>query len=553
MAEREEERKNRDADTVGNEAELIGRIIQSEQKLSEYFTTIITKSVTEQIERRNLARLRLFGVVSVILISVIIPAVTLWIRGAITSQTETAIQTQFSEALEQMEVRFGDQTKKLEQDFETFLDAERTYLTFANYAIYLADRSQVPEREIKNVLAVLEQIADNPHLTSRPDFPFLVDLIVRTAIRHDYTNVLDTLEENLHDVLVASSRTMPRLARYYGESIVGDHFTSRQRLESSIEKFHRYMDLSHGGPDFELLLPIQMMVEKTLDSERSRERIGSIQLYLKDLLPTQQAAFIGETIRYSNPDYRDMPATANNRRIAGAAGNLVVDEAQFYAEMIKDNAVQAALTQLASREANLENMGIANALTAFRRVFVRGLLSADDPKLEETVRKFVSTEIRPWLGERVIIDALKQQNRKTESYSREQIEELEQRWQNEFVSDQYNLIAEVLDQPVSRHLKRVKDSGLGMYQEILLMDGKGLLAGASDPNSDYWQGEEAKWLDTYGKGKGSLHIDKLRFDESALAWQIQVSLPVFDPETGEPLGAITVGLDPSALADGTIR
>ncbi len=28
--------------------------------LSEYFTTIITKSVTEQIERRNMARLRVF-------------------------------------------------------------------------------------------------------------------------------------------------------------------------------------------------------------------------------------------------------------------------------------------------------------------------------------------------------------------------------------------------------------------------------------------------------------------------------------------------------------
>jgi hypothetical protein len=66
MAEHKEDQKAEKPDSVGSEAELIGRIIQSEQKLSEYFTTIITKSVTEQIERRNMARLRMFGIISVV-------------------------------------------------------------------------------------------------------------------------------------------------------------------------------------------------------------------------------------------------------------------------------------------------------------------------------------------------------------------------------------------------------------------------------------------------------------------------------------------------------
>jgi hypothetical protein len=100
---------------------------------------------------------------------------------------------------------------------------------------------------------------------------------------------------------------------------------------------------------------------------------------------------------------------------------------------------------------------------------------------------------------------------------------------------------------VSRYLRRVKLNGLGTYHEILLMDGVGLLTGVSDPNDDYWQGEESKWLETYKGGKGMLHIGNLKFDQSTLAWEIQVSLPVLDPETEEPLGAITIGLDPSAL------
>ena len=135
MAEKQDDQKTEKPDGVGSEAELIGRIIQSEQKLSEYFTTIITKSVTEQIERRNMARLRLFGIISVVVVSLMLPAITLWVRGTIVSQTEVAIQDQFSRAIEQLEARFGDETKRLEHEFESFLANERTYLTFANYAL----------------------------------------------------------------------------------------------------------------------------------------------------------------------------------------------------------------------------------------------------------------------------------------------------------------------------------------------------------------------------------------------------------------------------------
>jgi len=549
VAEQKDDQKTEKPDIVGSEAELIGRIIQSEQKLTEYFTTIITKSVTEQIERRNMARLRVFGIVSVVVVSLMIPAITIWVRGTITSKTEEAIQDQFSDTIEQLDARFGGETKRLEQEFESFLANERTYLTFANYALYLADRAQVPERELMNVLAVLEQIVTEPDLISRPDFPFLVDLVVRTLIKHDYADTLRILEDRLQEVLASSPRTMPRLARYYGESIVGDHFFSEQRLEVAIERFRRYLDLSVNAPEHGKLLPLQLMVERRLDDERARERIEAIQLYVLDLEPAEQASFIAETVRYSNPDFRDIPSTGRNRRIASTAGTMVVDEAQFYVDILKDNAVHAALNQLASAEANLENMGIATALTAFRRVVLSVVSSGKNPMLQKSVRQLISSEMESWINTPVIIEALRLQNRKTGDYSEEQIKELESKWQNEFASGQYNLIAAVLDRSVSRYLRRIKLNGLGMYHEILLMDGVGLLAGFSDPNDDYWQGEEPKWLETYRGDKDALHIGDLKFDESTLAWEIQVSLPVLDPETQKPLGAIMIGLNPSALVE----
>jgi len=549
MAEQKEDQKAEKPDSVGSEAELIGRIIQSEQKLTEYFTTIITKSVTEQIERRNMARLRMFGIISVVVVSLMIPAITLWVRATITNQTEAAIQDQFSDAIAQLEVRFGDETEKLEKDFESFLAQERLYLTFANYALYMADRAQVPESELKTVLVVLQQIASDPDLTARPDFPFLVDLVARTAIKHGYSDSLGILENQLQSILASSPRTVPRLARHYGESIVGDRFISANRRETVVKKFRHYLDLSVNTPNYERLLSLQLLVENKLDDAHARERIEAIQLYVLDLSPAQQASFIAETVRYSNPDYRDVSPTARNKRIASTAGTMVVDEAQFYANMLKDNAVHAALTQLTSYEANLENTGIATALAVFPRVVRSGISFGDDSNLLKSVWQLISDEINPWLSNPIIVEALRTQNRKTGSYTEKEIKVLESIWQEEFASDQYDLIAKVLGRPVSRYLKRVKLNGLGTYHEIHIMDGVGLLTGASDANDDYWQGDEPKWLETYRIGKDALHIGNLKYDSSALAWEIQVSLPIVDPATQEPLGAITIGLDPSAFAE----
>jgi hypothetical protein len=84
------------------------------------------------------------------------------------------------------------------------------------------------------------------------------------------------------------------------------------------------------------------------------------------------------------------------------------------------------------------------------------------------------------------------------------------------------------------------------------MDGVGLLTGVSAPNDDYWQGEEPKWLETYRGDEGTLHIGDLNFDESTMEWEIEVSLPILDPEQQEPIGAISIGLDPSALVEITL-
>ena len=69
----------------------------------------------------------------------------------------------------------------------------------------------------------------------------------------------------------------------------------------------------------------------------------------------------------------------------------------------------------------------------------------------------------------------------------------------------------------------------------------------SAATSDYWQGDEAKWQQTYAAEDGALHISEVEFDDSTGFYQTQASMPIVDPATGEKIGAITFGINVQSL------
>lgn len=79
------------------------------------------------------------------------------------------------------------------------------------------------------------------------------------------------------------------------------------------------------------------------------------------------------------------------------------------------------------------------------------------------------------------------------------------------------------------------------------MDAHGLNVAASGTTSDYWQGDEAKFTETYSRGAGAIHVGDVEFDESASGYLGQVSAPIVDPATNTVIGAITVGLNAEML------
>jgi hypothetical protein len=79
------------------------------------------------------------------------------------------------------------------------------------------------------------------------------------------------------------------------------------------------------------------------------------------------------------------------------------------------------------------------------------------------------------------------------------------------------------------------------------MDSKGLNVGQSAETSDYWQGDEDKWQKTYLVGPDAIFVDGVEVDDSSGALQSQVSLPITDPDSGDVIGAITLGINVDSL------
>jgi hypothetical protein len=178
---------------------------------------------------------------------------------------------------------------------------------------------------------------------------------------------------------------------------------------------------------------------------------------------------------------------------------------------------------------------------------VASVEAATADEFTEALERFLETEIVGWAEDDRLIDAINAQNGQTIGYDQARIDELDQMWRAEVGQSVTPTITPVLENPLSAMLRDTVSNSGGRILEVFVMDARGLNVAASAPTSDYWQGDESKFTETYGRGAGSSHISEVEFDESTQSYQGQISITVVDPGTGDAIGAITFGVDPLAL------
>jgi hypothetical protein len=166
---------------------------------------------------------------------------------------------------------------------------------------------------------------------------------------------------------------------------------------------------------------------------------------------------------------------------------------------------------------------------------------------EAAMKSFYEGTVAGWAAAPEIIASINAQNETTAGFDQSMIDQLDLAWRAEVGAQSTPTISPVMDNATSEFLAGLVAAAGGQVTEIFVMDAKGLNVAASDVTSDYWQGDEAKFQLTYGVGADAVHLSDIEFDESTQAYQAQISVAVSDPETGDPIGAITVGVNAESL------
>ena len=168
-------------------------------------------------------------------------------------------------------------------------------------------------------------------------------------------------------------------------------------------------------------------------------------------------------------------------------------------------------------------------------------------EMQDAMNSFLQDHITSWANDPVLVQAILAQNALTAGYDQAKIDEMEALWSAYQGILDAEIIAGVIANPAADFLRNQVTQSGGAITEVFIMDARGLNVAASEPPSDYWQGDEAKFTQTYPLGATAVHLGDVELDESTNEVQGQVSMTILDQQTGTAIGAITVGVNLSAL------
>ncbi len=152
------------------------------------------------------------------------------------------------------------------------------------------------------------------------------------------------------------------------------------------------------------------------------------------------------------------------------------------------------------------------------------------------VHELAKGELATLAADPVIVAAIKAQN--AQGTSLEQIKAADKRWMD--TAGVADFMKAIIDSPAGTHLRAWRKQR-AYVSEIIVMDNQGANVAITEKTSDYWQGDEKKFTESFKDG-GATFVDKVKFDDSTQTYSVQVSVPVRDA-AGACLGVICFGID----------
>lgn len=176
-----------------------------------------------------------------------------------------------------------------------------------------------------------------------------------------------------------------------------------------------------------------------------------------------------------------------------------------------------------------------------------GMVAAQDLEFPPQVKQYL--EQRKALVEALaknpsVVDHVRASNKKNRSLTQDEILELDGKWRKVKGTDKF--IASFMTGDCAVILKTFQELH-GGFPEVFVTDLKGLNVCQTNKTSDYFQADEAWWVDAYNDGRGKSYYGKVEYDESAKTYAISIYAPVMDAGTGKAIGVIKAVGDVTAI------
>lgn len=181
---------------------------------------------------------------------------------------------------------------------------------------------------------------------------------------------------------------------------------------------------------------------------------------------------------------------------------------------------------------------IAMAFAASQNAF-----AIEDAVADRAMTAFAIAQFESWIDGPEVVNAIRAQNQSSKDLSPDDILTLDAEWRSQFNAANQPMIDEVMNNSLSRFLVRQVTQARGKVTEVIVVDAQGLNVGQSALTTDFWQGDEEKYSETYLIGPEALHVSEVEKGESNTIYQKQVSMSITDPNTQTVIGAVTISVN----------
>ena len=121
------------------------------------------------------------------------------------------------------------------------------------------------------------------------------------------------------------------------------------------------------------------------------------------------------------------------------------------------------------------------------------------------------------------------------------IQKLDKQWRDPSQSGHKELVNKILNSKDSEFLRKIQKLSQGLILEIIVINKYGFNVIASDKTTDYYQGDEDKFIQAIQSTIEKPHISPIIFDASAREYATQISMPI--ASGSKNIGVVTFTLD----------